>query len=763
MRNPLLKRLPRQLKEEVFKYFVIGALLISTIGLVSGFLVADNSMIKAYNESFEKYHIEDGHFIISSPLTQRQKINIEKHHVHLYEQNFYEEEFSNKAKIRIYQTRNEVNKACLMKGTFPKNKNEIAIDRLYAENNKIKLGDSLSHYKVVGLVALSDYSALFENNSDSMFDSIKFGVGIVSKETFISNQKKLNYEYAWTYHKKPSNEKEVSESLMSSINKIVTLKEYVPRYLNQAINFTGEDFGRDKASIEILLGILLVIIAFVFAVTISHTIDREAMVIGTLMASGYTKKELIIHYLTLPVVITLISALIGNILGYSLFKDLMAGLYYQSYSLPSYQTIWNVEAFLFTTILPICLMMIINLFILSYKLSLSPLKFIRNDLKRKHKKRTLRLSDKIPFFDRFRLRIIFNNISNYTVMFVGILFANILLLFALGMSSMIDNYQQEIKDNMISKYQYILKLPYSVTNNDDMISSYIHLNIFQYETSTHNKDAEKFMIYSLKTTGSDGSKIEDINVYGVKENSRFISIGKNDIAISRSYAEKYNLKKGDSIILNEPYNTKSYRFTVTRIYNYTGAVCVFMNQKALNEKLGLDNSFYNAYFSNSAIKDIKDEYIGTVIDLDTLTKISVQLEHSLGSLVNIYSIMVVILYVILIYLLSKLIIEKSSHAISIIKVLGYDDLEISGLYIIATSLMVLLFLVLTIPLAYVGIKPFIIAAFKRTMSGWITFYVSNSVFIRMFIYGSATYLIVLIYEFIKIKRIEMAQALKIIE
>ena len=64
MRNPLLKRLPRQLKEEVFKYFVIGALLISTIGLVSGFLVADNSMIKAYNESFEKYNIEDGNFII---------------------------------------------------------------------------------------------------------------------------------------------------------------------------------------------------------------------------------------------------------------------------------------------------------------------------------------------------------------------------------------------------------------------------------------------------------------------------------------------------------------------------------------------------------------------------------------------------------------------------------------------------------------------------------------------------------------------------
>ena len=33
-----------------------------SIGLISGFLVADGSMIKAYNDSFDKYNIEDGHF-----------------------------------------------------------------------------------------------------------------------------------------------------------------------------------------------------------------------------------------------------------------------------------------------------------------------------------------------------------------------------------------------------------------------------------------------------------------------------------------------------------------------------------------------------------------------------------------------------------------------------------------------------------------------------------------------------------------------------
>ena len=32
----------------------------ATIGFVSGFLVADGSMLTAYNNSFQKYNIEDG-------------------------------------------------------------------------------------------------------------------------------------------------------------------------------------------------------------------------------------------------------------------------------------------------------------------------------------------------------------------------------------------------------------------------------------------------------------------------------------------------------------------------------------------------------------------------------------------------------------------------------------------------------------------------------------------------------------------------------
>ena len=63
MKNPLRKRLLRELRQEMGKYLVVFILMVATIGFVSGFLVADGSMLTAYDNSFEKYNIEDGNFI----------------------------------------------------------------------------------------------------------------------------------------------------------------------------------------------------------------------------------------------------------------------------------------------------------------------------------------------------------------------------------------------------------------------------------------------------------------------------------------------------------------------------------------------------------------------------------------------------------------------------------------------------------------------------------------------------------------------------
>ena len=59
MKNPLNKRILREIKGEFGKYVVIFLFMTALIGIVSGFLVADQSLTVSYNQSFEKYNVED--------------------------------------------------------------------------------------------------------------------------------------------------------------------------------------------------------------------------------------------------------------------------------------------------------------------------------------------------------------------------------------------------------------------------------------------------------------------------------------------------------------------------------------------------------------------------------------------------------------------------------------------------------------------------------------------------------------------------------
>lgn len=750
MKNPLRKRLLRELRQEMGKYLVVFILMVATIGFVSGFLVADGSMLTAYDNSFEKYNIEDGNFATEEKVYKNQQETIEGYGVKLYENFYVEKALSNGSTLRIFKNREEVNKVCLMKGKMPKEIGEIAIDRMYADNNKLSVGDTLKSgkktWKITGLVALSDYSALFQNNNDTMFDAIKFGVGIVTKEEFSSfNESQLTYDYAWKYNKKPKNEKEEkkrSEDFMEDIGKDITLESFIPQYVNQAIHFTGDDMGSDEAMIIVLLYIVMVIMAFVFGITTSNTIRKEAGVIGTLRASGYTKNELIRHYMSMPVFVTLIGAVVGNILGYTIFKNVCAGMYYGSYSLPTYVTVWNAKAFLLTTVVPVLIMLVVNYGILRSKLKLPPLKFLRRDLSRKKQKRALLLSSRINIFSRFRLRVIFQNFSNYIVLFVGIVFANLLLFFGLVLPSVLDHYQTDIQNNMLAKYQYMLSVPTSAMSGNK-ISSLFSLLEYSLGAKTENEDAEEFSAYSLNTTPKT-FKSEEVTLYGVKPDSKYVKINLKDekadlqadskvtadVYISSAYADKFSLQPGDMITLKEKYEKDKYTFRVKGIYEYNGGLCIFMNQNQLNRIFDLGSDYYSGYFSDTKITDISSKYIGSVIDLDALTKISRQLDVSMGNMMGLINGFAIAIFLVLIYLLSKIIIEKNAQSISMVKILGYSNGEISRLYILSTSLVVVLCLLLSFPVETILMKGIFREMMLQSLSGWIALYstIDNEIF-----------------------------------
>ncbi len=782
MKSPLRKRLPRELKSEIGKYLVVFILMVATIGFVSGFLVADGSMLTAYNESFEKYKIEDGNFRTAEQIYKTQREEIEDLGMKLYDNFYLEEPLDNGSTMRIFKNREEINKVCLMEGSLPEKTGEIAIDRMYADNNGLSVGDTLTSgkrtWKVTGLVALSDYSALFQNNNDSMFDSVKFGVSVVTEEEFDSlDQSKLQYNYSWIYDQKPETEKEekkVSEDLMEDIGGIVTLESFVPRYVNQAIIFTGDDMGGDKAMVTMLLYIVIVIMAFVFGITISNTIRKEAGVIGTLRASGYTRQELVLHYMTLPVLVTLAGALIGNILGYTVFKDVCAAMYYGSYSLPTYVTIWNAEAFLLTTVVPVIIMLVVNYGVLRHKLKLSPLKFLRRDLSSgRGQKRAIRLSPKIKIFSRFRLRVIFQNMSNYVVLFIGIVFANLLLMFGLLLPSALAHYQVEIQENMLAKYQYMLQVPVSAVSGNKF-ESLMSLLEFYMDSQTDNEDAEEFSAYSLNTLPGK-YKSEEVTFYGIEPDSKYVKIDFTDtgaenssdadaeVYISKAYADKFLLHTGDTITLKEKYEKDEYSFRIVGIYDYTAALCVFMPRSELNQIFDLGDDYYSGYFSDTEITDIKDQYIGSVIDLDALTKISRQLDVSMGSMMGLINGFAIMIYMVLIYLLSKIIIEKNAQSISMVKILGYTNGEISRLYIFSTSIVVVICLLVSLPIETALMNVLFREMMLASISGWITLWIDPMIYVQMFAAGIITYGLVALLEFRRVKKVPMDEALKNVE
>lgn len=751
MKNPLNRRLPRELKSEFGKYLVIFLFFIMVISLVSGFLVADTSLHTAYLDAFDKYNIEDGNFAYAEEASDDAIAAIEKDGKVKVYANFYKEEDTDdfESTFRAFGERNDIDKVCLLDGDMPKTDTDVAIDRLYAKNHDLEIGDKFGvagkNLTISGIVALSDYSTLYQNASDMMFDNDKFGVGVMTDAGFAAlRENHLHYNYSWSYDTAPEDDaeaKDMAEDLMPILAENGMLTNFLPEYLNQAIIFAGDDMGGDMSMILAFLYIVIVILAFVFSITISNNITKEANVIGTLRASGYSRGEMVRHYLIMPMLVLLVAAVVGNVLGYTWLEQIFANQYLASYGLTTYEVLLNPQAFVLTTVIPLILLFIINFVMLTVKMRISPLQFIRRDLSKRKKKKAFRLNTKIPIMRRFQMRVIFQNFPNHVMIFFGVFFANFILMFGMILQPMLAHYQNTITDNVLSAYQYILKTP----------------------AETETDGAEKFCFGSLDTLPEKRSS-ESVSLYGVKPDSDYVKLhssGKK-VDISTAYAEKYGVEKGDTITLKDPYGSDKYKFEVGGIYDYPSTIAVFMEQDLFRQTFDYDSDYFNAYFSDQKIKDIDDALISTEITVDDLTKTSRQLIRSMGSMMNLFLVFGALMFVLILYLLSKIIIEKNAQSISMVKILGYNNREINRIYLHSTTIVVILCILITIPISSLVMKEVVEVVFFE-YSGWITYYMPAVTYVEVAASGIICYAIVAFLLNRKVKKIPMSDALKNVE
>ncbi|MDO5150306.1 MAG: ABC transporter permease [Oscillospiraceae bacterium] len=841
MKNPLTKRLPREFAKDAVKYTAIFIMMVLLIAVCSGMRVANESLKSAYYESFELYNTEDGHITFDKALPAELKETFEsKMEMKLHDSFYFDEDtLETGATVRVYRQTDVLNKPCLLSGEFPSENNEIAIDRVFAQNNKINIGDTITLngkiLKITGFIALPNYSTLFENNTDSMFDSINFSVAVMTNGGFdFVDSKNISWNYAWMYNEKCTDkieaaersekfldllEDEVSdydeeiiqnqidditarlekaseeymklymstgkkpyrsdlsvelddflfgiiedavdsemngkeyempedEAFEDEIDKkdIISVKNYIPGYLNQAITFSIEDIGGDEAGAMVMCYMMIAVIAFIFAVTISNTVVSESGVIGTLRASGYTRGEIIRHYMALPVIVTLVAAVAGNIIGYTVMKDFCVNLYRHSYSLTTYKTLWNPSAFLLSTVVPVVLMLMINLTVLSSRLKLSPLKFLRHDLKKNKNKKAIRLNTKISFRIRFSLRILFTNLPGYIVMIVGILFGAVLISFGDMFPRMLDSYKEIVIRDMISEYQYVL---YDCEKAGEVTDT----------------NAEKYVSASFDYS-KEGFLTDSITVYGTVKDSRYIDaeIPEGKVLISTGISEKFGLNVGDTIRLDEKYKRDSfYELEIGGVYDYLSSLAVFMNIEDYNRTFGEKPGYFTGYFCDNELTELNEDDIAVVISASDYTKLSDQLTVSMGGLMGVFKWFGALFFVIVVYVLCKQVIERNFQSIAMTKILGFRNGEIGGLYIASTTIAVLFGLIISIPFIDIAMRAIFKGYIYTMMTGYIPYVISPVTYIITVSTGLTCYAVVALLQMRKVSKVSKSEALKNVE
>ena len=146
-----------------------------------------------------------------------------------------------------------------------------------------------------------------------------------------------------------------------------------------------------------------------------------------------------------------------------------------------------------------------------------------------------------------------------------------------------------------------------------------------------------------------------------------------------------------------------------------------------------------------------------------MTKISRQLTVSMGSMMGLVNGFAIMIFVVIVYLLSKMIIEKNAQSISMTKILGYSGREIARLYLLSTTVVVVLCLAVSLPIEVSIMRVLFHAIILESMTGWISLWVEPTLYPRMMAAGLISYAVVAILEYRRICRVPMDEALKNVE
>lgn len=422
--------------------------------------------------------------------------------------------------------------------------------------------------------------------------------------------------------------------------------------------------------------ILLILISYVLSVFVVHSIDQESAVIGALYALGVKRKNLIAHYVTLPTVITFVSGLIGTLLGYSsLGVPIQMQDCYNYYSLPDLDVIYMPYLFIYGIVVPPVISIIVNSLVIRKRLSKPVLTMIRNEQKVGNGK-DIKLGN-MSFMNLFKIRqMLRESRTGFTVVF-GMFVSLLLAMMSLEIYTYCANVNRDYVNDTKYEYMYTYKYPTEEVPEGG------------YEA--YAKTLKK-KIYGYNF---------DITVMGLTENNPFFDVNLSDssskVAISSSIAYKYGLDVGDTLTLKDDEADKIYAFEIASVAQYAPSFMVFMPYDKALELFDEPEDYFNVVFSDHALDVETGRLYATTTKTDVKKAAGIFSDIMQGMILTIGGVSVLI-FIVVMYLMMKVMIDRSSFNIALIKIFGYRNKEVKKMYLDGNFYIITIGALISIPL-----------------------------------------------------------------
>lgn len=194
----------------------------------------------------------------------------------------------------------------------------------------------------------------------------------------------------------------------------------------------------------------------------------------------------------------------------------------------------------------------------------------------------------------------------------------------------------------------------------------------------------------------------DVTLFGIHPDNPYfdapVKKGQSRVMISSAMASKCGLNAGDDLVLKDGEDDKSYTFTVDGIVPYSAGICAFMEIDSMRELIGAEKNYYNIVFVDEALEIDADRLYATSSKAQVEKSASVFVEK-MRPMVRMVTVVSGLLFVVVMYLMMKVMVDRCAMSISMMKIFGYRKKEIRRLYLNGNLVVVAVSGAVSIPLS----------------------------------------------------------------